>query len=133
MARGGLFIYFFWGVSIYVGGSLFSPIRRPLGVNQASEILALLLSSSSLDLPNLTTGGVGVWWESRLQDLLTSGGSLLATFFEDKFQAKPEITAKNAGPEHFGSFFDQKSSQLCYFLTIWRAIFPGCVFLLGKN
>ena len=35
-------------------------IRRPLGVNQASEILALLLSSSSLDLPNLTTGGVGV-------------------------------------------------------------------------
>ena len=33
-------------------------IRRPLGVNQASEILALLLLSSSLDLPELTTGGV---------------------------------------------------------------------------
>ena len=33
-------------------------IRRPLGVNQASEILALLLLSSSLDPPELTRGGV---------------------------------------------------------------------------
>ena len=36
-------------------------IRRPLGVNQASEILALLLLSSSLDLPELTRGGGGTW------------------------------------------------------------------------
>ena len=36
---------------------IFPKIRRPLGVNQAFEILVLLLLSSSLDPPDLTAGG----------------------------------------------------------------------------
>ena len=43
------------------------------------------------------------------------------------------ITTKNAGPEHFGSNFDQTSSKLNNKLPIWDAIFPGCVFSLGKK
>ena len=51
-------------------------IRRTLGVNQASEILALLLLSSSLDLPERTTEGYSTFPPHSL-----TSRCLLLTFF----------------------------------------------------